>query len=61
MSLLIQAGGKGAEKLPSGAAMKLVAPLLGGNGGGKPEMASGSAKSLEKFEEAVDLLRGKLQ
>ena len=61
VSLLIQAGGKGAEKLPSGAAMKLVAPLLGGNGGGKPEMASGSAKSLEKFEEAVDLLRGKLQ
>ena len=61
VSLLIQAGGKGAEKLPSGAAMKLVAPLLGGNGGGKPEMASGSAKSLEKFEEAVVLLRSKLQ
>ena len=40
--------------------MKLAAPLLGGNGGGRPEMASGSAKDLTSFQEVVKLLREKL-
>lgn len=61
VSLLIQAGGEGAKKLPAGKAMKQVAPILGGNGGGKDEMASGSGKSLEGFDQAASLLKGQLQ
>lgn len=60
ISLVIMAGGEGAKKLGAGAGMKLVGPLLNGNGGGKSEMASGSAKDLSKFEEAASLLKGKL-
>lgn len=61
ISLLIQAGGEGAKKLPSGKAMKLVAPMLEGNGGGKDEMASGSAKSLQSFSEASEMLKNLLK
>ena len=57
ISLVIMAGGEGAKRLGAGAGMKLVAPLLNGNGGGKPEMASGSAKDLSAFEEAADMLK----
>ena len=47
-------------KLGAGEALKLVGPLLQGNGGGRPEMASGSVKSLDKLEEAKALLRARL-
>ncbi len=60
ISLLLMAGGEGAKKLGAGAGMKLVAPLLEGNGGGKPEMASGSCKSLARFDEALALLKSRL-
>jgi alanyl-tRNA synthetase len=56
-SLVIMAGGEGAKRLGAGAGMKLVAPLLNGNGGGKSEMASGSAKDLSAFAEAADTLK----
>lgn len=51
-SLVVFAGGKGAQ-IGAGKIMKEIAPILGGNGGGKPEMASGSAKSLDGFEAAI--------
>ena len=60
VSLVIMAGGEGAKRLGAGAGMKLVAPLLNGNGGGKPEMASGSAKDLSRFDEAASLLKSRL-
>ena len=58
--LVIVAGGEGAKKLGAGPGMKLVAPLLNGNGGGKMEMASGSAKDLSRFDEAANLLKSHL-
>nr|MCR5491527.1 alanine--tRNA ligase [Bacilli bacterium] len=57
---VIFAGGKGKDTLPAGNAMKIAAPLLGGNGGGKPEMASGSAANLDNLEEAKAALKAKL-
>lgn len=51
-SLFVFAGGKGAQ-IGAGKIMKEIAPILGGNGGGKPEMASGSAKNLDGFEAAI--------
>jgi alanyl-tRNA synthetase len=41
--------------------MKAIAPLLEGNGGGKPEMASGSAKSLSRFDEACQMAKAMLK
>ena len=58
--LVCFASGEGAKKVGAGNAVKLVGPLLSGNGGGRPEMASGSAKDLAKFEEAKALLKEKL-
>lgn len=57
---VVFAGGKGKDVLPAGNAMKLAAAILGGNGGGKPEMASGSASDLSKLDEARDALKAKL-
>ena len=51
-SLVVFAGGKGAQ-IGAGKIMKEIVPILGGNGGGKPEMASGSAKNLDGFEAAI--------
>ena len=58
--LVVFAGGKG-KNPGAGKVMKAVAPLLSGNGGGKPEMASGSAKDLARFEEAKDLAKRLLE
>lgn len=57
--LVCFAAGKG-EKLGAGNAIKLIAPLLSGNGGGSPKMASGSVSDLHKFAEALKLLKEKL-
>ena len=56
VSLVVFAGGKG-KNPGAGKIMKAVAPLLLGNGGGKPEMASGSAKDLSRFQEAAHLAK----
>ena len=60
IALTAFAGGEGAKRLGAGAAIKLASPLLGGNGGGKPEMAQGSAKDLSRLQEAISLLKEKL-
>ena len=60
ISLVVFAGGKG-KNPGAGKVMKAVAPLLSGNGGGKPEMASGSAKDIARFEEAKDLAKRLLE
>ena len=57
--LVCLAGGK-ATKLGAGGAVKLISPILDARGGGKPEMASGSAKSIAKLEEAKSLIKGSL-
>ena len=61
IALVAFAGGAGAKKLGAGGAIKTVAPLLQGNGGGKPEMAQGSAKDLSKLEQAIDAVKNALQ
>ena len=60
IALVCFAGGKGASLLGAGNAMKLAGPYLQGNGGGRPEMASGSCKDLTRFEEALKELKSKL-
>ena len=57
--LVCFASGKG-EKLGAGNAMKLIAPLLYGNGGGSSKLASGSINDLSKFDIAVAEVKEKL-
>ena len=57
--LVCFASGKG-EKLGAGNAMKLIAPLLYGNGGGSSKLASGSISDLSKFDIAVAEVKEKL-
>lgn len=56
-SLLILSKGKGKEKLPANKAIKEIAPILGGNGGGKEEMASGSISNVSSFNNAINKLK----
>ena len=57
ISLVVFCGGKG-KNIGAGKIMKTIAPLLGGNGGGKPEMASGSAKDLSAFASVGKTVEG---
>ena len=61
ISLVVFSLGEAAKKAPAGAVMKAIAPILEGNGGGKPEMASGSARSLERFDEAANIAKSMLK
>lgn len=61
IDLVCFAGGEGAKRLGAGKAIKEVGPFLGGNGGGRPEMAQGSAKDLSRLHEAIARLKGLLQ
>ena len=44
--------------LLAGNVMRQVAPLLGGSGGGRPDMASGAGKDASKISEVKDLVKG---
>ena len=59
--LLLSSNGEAIKKAPAGALMKEIAPVLLGSGGGKPNFAGGSAKSLDEFDKAVEILRSHLR
>jgi alanyl-tRNA synthetase len=42
------------DKYHAGEIMKRISKLAGGSGGGKPEMAQGGTKEIEKLEKALD-------
>ena len=54
-----------AKGLSAGDLIKEIAPLMGGNGGGRPDMAQAGSKSPEKIQSAVEqagqLIKGKIQ
>lgn len=60
ISLVVFCGGKG-KNIGAGKIMKAIAPLLGGNGGGKPEMASGSARDLSAFASVKSTVESMIQ
>ena len=59
-ALVCFAKGSCATSIGAGKALKAVAPLLNGNGGGRDEMASGSYKDASRLEEAKKVLVGLL-
>ena len=44
--------------LLAGNVMKQVAPLLGGSGGGRPDLASGAGKDASKVSELKEFVKG---
>ncbi len=47
-------GGKALEKAKAGEILKKISAILGGSGGGRPDMASGQVKTKEGFDKAVE-------
>jgi len=55
-------GGEGIAKTGgAGKIMKLIGPYLNGNGGGRPEMAQGSAKDLGGYDKAIEEVKALLK
>jgi alanyl-tRNA synthetase len=42
------------KTLPAGKIIKLIAPIIGGAGGGKPELAEAGGKDASKLSEAIE-------
>ena len=42
------------KKIPAGQIIKLIAPIVGGSGGGKPELAEAGGKDASKLSEAIE-------
>jgi len=49
------------DKLHAGQLIKEIAPLLGGRGGGRPDMAQGGVKELSKLSEAFETFKKKVE
>ena len=59
LPIIVLSSKKAIEKgLLAGQIMKQVANALGGNGGGRPDMASGSGKDGKKVNDAIELVKG---
>jgi len=58
--LLVAVGGKALSKVKAGDLVKLLAKRMGGSGGGRPELASGQAKSLQDYDAAINAIKGLL-
>ncbi|HNI97894.1 MAG TPA: alanine--tRNA ligase, partial [Leptospiraceae bacterium] len=57
-TLILMAGRKAVEnKIQCNDLLKKILPLLDGRGGGKPDLAQGSVKSLENLNKAVEVLK----
>jgi alanyl-tRNA synthetase len=53
-ALVVMVTGDIANRLPAGKIIKQIAPLIGGAGGGKPELAEAGGKDFSKLAEAIE-------
>ena len=53
MSLIVRTSSDLLKKVPAGQVIKELAPMVGGRGGGKPDMAEGGGTQPEKLEAAL--------
>ena len=58
LPLSIFVGGKALENNKAGDLIREVAKVLGGGGGGLPNMANGRGRLLAKLPEAIEVLKG---
>lgn len=52
-SIIVRTSSDLAKKVPAGQVIKELAPIIGGKGGGKPDMAEGGGNQPEKLSEAL--------
>ena len=58
LQIVISVSGKAKEKYHAGNLVRQVASILGGSGGGRPDMASGAGKDKSKIKEALEVIHG---
>jgi len=58
LPLSVFVGGKALENNKAGDLVREVAKVLGGGGGGRPNMASGKGRNLAKLPEAIETFKG---
>jgi alanyl-tRNA synthetase len=54
VSLIVRTSADLTSKIPAGQVIKALAPIVGGKGGGKPDMAEGGGSQPEKLGEALE-------
>jgi alanyl-tRNA synthetase len=58
VSLIVRTSSDLAERIPAGQVIRELAPMVGGRGGGKPDMAEGGGNQTEKLVEALQASYG---
>jgi alanyl-tRNA synthetase len=53
-SLIVRTSNDLAKRVPAGQVIKQLAPIIGGRGGGKPDMAEGGGPETQKLSEALE-------
>lgn len=61
LSIVCSLNGSALSSLKAGDLVREVASILGGSGGGRPDFAMGAGKDKSKIEEAINVIKGKLQ
>ena len=56
MPVVVSVSGKAKDKYHAGNVVKKVATILGGSGGGRPDIASGAGKDKSKINEALEVI-----
>ena len=54
VALVVMVTGDICKRLPAGNIIKQIAPLVGGAGGGKPELAEAGGKDSSKLADAIE-------
>jgi alanyl-tRNA synthetase len=60
-SLIVRTSDDLTKKVPAGQVIKELAPIIGGKGGGKPDMAEGGGNQPEKLSEALEASYGVIE
>jgi alanyl-tRNA synthetase len=60
-SLIVRTSADLLKKVPAGQVIKELAPIIGGRGGGKPDMAEGGGSEPEKLSEALEASYGVIE
>ena len=60
-SLIVRTSDDLTKRIPAGQVIKELAPIIGGRGGGKPDMAEGGGNQPEKLTEALEASYGVIE
>ncbi|HZH33515.1 MAG TPA: DHHA1 domain-containing protein, partial [Pyrinomonadaceae bacterium] len=61
VSLIVRSSDDVKARVPAGQVIREIAPIVGGRGGGKPDMAEGGGNAPEKLDEALQASYGVIE